>query len=701
MEKPTKVNLIERQPEEGGIDVERIVSNSLSTVEEVLCCICHKVLLNPVCCSACETHFCQSCINSWKKKKMECPYHCKLVEKKASKVVNSILSKLNVKCAFAENGCNKVDLYESLLKHENSCQYMKATCKFCNKIVDSKQKHQQECIDYLKYELQLLKAEKEERVYGTGSITNRIIGSGKIELNKKCQLTKTALPQESELLRRQWKRDLNIHHYSSDDEEKHPNARSDINEYNKPINIKRINLNLLNAELDNNDGEILNSIKPEDNNSESNERFKDIISKFKDWLSQNNVNLNRIEIIYNNNEYTLFAKQNINSGEEIVSIPRKLLICPQNVNVPEKIDVNEIVRTCNMKESLILLTLFLLQERVAMQKQENLQHKNSEWSPYLEMLPDDYFSKGMFFDDYEVHWLRGSMLFEETRGKREDVKKFFNAVTDSIDCTFDDFCWSFSNANSKMVTVKIKNLFSSFLVPLVNCLEIDIPHNNQTKLEYDSANDCLVLKAQKRILKNRRIFLSIENISNHQLLLNHGVIFDNNPDDEVEINMFFNDFDPLINIRRAILRNSDEPFIFKLKNNFSIENIGLFLAFLRIVEASNKEELKHDLDYYINNCVNLNNEKKVMKKLEIIFKSRLNNYDTKCDQDEKLLKSDLLTANQKNCLMIRVSEKKIVSNFINFSSTIQKLLDKRIFFKEVAKNPAMKTYLKTIESLKL
>jgi len=168
------------------------------------------------------------------------------------------------------------------------------------------------------------------------------------------------------------------------------------------------------------------------------------------------------------------------------------------------------------------------------------------------------------------------------------------------------------------------------------------------------------LKVNKNILKNRRIFLSLNNTnnSNHYYLLNHGILFDNNPDNEVEINLFFNDFDPLINYRREVLKNADEPFVFRLKGNYHIDNLGMFLAFLRIVEATTKIQLKHELKYFINNAISIESEKKVFKKCELIFKSRLKNYDTKDDQDEKLMKSDFLTQNQKNSLKIRISEKK-------------------------------------------
>jgi len=236
-------------------------------------------------------------------------------------------------------------------------------------------------------------------------------------------------------------------------------------------------------------------------------------------------------------------------------------------------------------------------------------------------------------------------------------------------------------------------------VPLIDRLQVDLPNNNQTSLIYDTAKDGFILTAKKTILQNRRIFISTDNMPNQFFLLNQGIVFDNNPYDTVEINLFFNDFDPLINLRKGILKSEDEPFVFKLKGNFMLENIGKFLALLRIIEASQKEELKHDLLFYVQHAISLGSEKKVIKKLEMIFRSKLKNFDTKEEQDEKLMKSDLLTQNQKNCLKIRIAEKKIAQRFIELSEVMQKLFERKVTIKELGKINEFKPYLKTLEGL--
>ena len=40
------------------------------------CLICFKILKNPVECSKCETAFCSTCIETWKKQSGNCPVKC-------------------------------------------------------------------------------------------------------------------------------------------------------------------------------------------------------------------------------------------------------------------------------------------------------------------------------------------------------------------------------------------------------------------------------------------------------------------------------------------------------------------------------------------------------------------------------------------------------------------------------------------------
>jgi hypothetical protein len=58
--------------------------------------------------------------------------------------LNNLLSKLQIYCAYAPNGCQDVVLYDALEKHEETCQYERTPCQICGTPVshrDQNNKH--------------------------------------------------------------------------------------------------------------------------------------------------------------------------------------------------------------------------------------------------------------------------------------------------------------------------------------------------------------------------------------------------------------------------------------------------------------------------------------------------------------------------------------------------------------------------------
>jgi len=220
-----------------------------------------------------------------------------------------------------------------------------------------------------------------------------------------------------------------------------------------------------------------------------------IIGKFKDWLKKANSDFSKVDIQFQNKEIVIFAKEGLSPNQEIMFIPSSILVNLEKIktsNVLQKINIHNL----NISPAVCYFTMFLLSEK---------SNKDSFYKPYVDILPDDYFNIGLFFDEYETHWLRGSTLFEEVRGKKEEMKKFFNLVKDEFNCSFEDFCWAYSNANSKNFNYVNKETENTYMIPLIDLLTIDIPNNNQTKLEYDQNRDGFSLKANKKnILKKQK-----------------------------------------------------------------------------------------------------------------------------------------------------------------------------------------------------
>lgn len=137
--------------EQSGIDKERILNLDLH--DELLCPICQKVLWEPQACSSCECHFCKFCISKWLEtsNKARCPNNCQLKIKRPAPILISLICKLKIKCSNFKLGCDKILAYDSLMKHQNSCEFELINCQFCQKKYFQKEikGHYEKCESFL------------------------------------------------------------------------------------------------------------------------------------------------------------------------------------------------------------------------------------------------------------------------------------------------------------------------------------------------------------------------------------------------------------------------------------------------------------------------------------------------------------------------------------------------------------------------
>jgi len=103
----------------GGIDLSRIHnSKDFHTYFDGLqCCVCAKIVRDPVECEKCDTLYCKNCYESLKI--LNIKEDCNVSPKRANKFLRSILSKLLINCEF----CDKTNInYDDYNKHLTECK---------------------------------------------------------------------------------------------------------------------------------------------------------------------------------------------------------------------------------------------------------------------------------------------------------------------------------------------------------------------------------------------------------------------------------------------------------------------------------------------------------------------------------------------------------------------------------------------------
>lgn len=112
----------------GGICQDLVSDYHKSMGSELICSICLEIVLNPVMCAGCENLFCKSCIDILLTKTNRCPNKCIFQEKDKNRMLKNILSKIEFRCMFHNNGCKTLIPYTDFIKHVNTCEYGMFKC---------------------------------------------------------------------------------------------------------------------------------------------------------------------------------------------------------------------------------------------------------------------------------------------------------------------------------------------------------------------------------------------------------------------------------------------------------------------------------------------------------------------------------------------------------------------------------------------
>ncbi|KAM3613874.1 uncharacterized protein V6R79_006410 [Siganus canaliculatus] len=111
-----------------GYDLERFVGY---VNEGLLCCVCRDVLERPLQ-APCEHAYCSACISSWLVHHQSCPEDRLPLDvgslKPLYRYMRNDLTRLQIRCINAGQGCEVVSSLESLQSHEDECGFAFISC---------------------------------------------------------------------------------------------------------------------------------------------------------------------------------------------------------------------------------------------------------------------------------------------------------------------------------------------------------------------------------------------------------------------------------------------------------------------------------------------------------------------------------------------------------------------------------------------
>ena len=381
----------------------------------------------------------------------------------------------------------------------------------------------------------------------------------------------------------------------------------------------------------------------------------------------------KLEIhFYTDNYRGVLAKNNILKDEIIMTIPRDCLIALEDAldtNYGKKI--GEFMYNELNSPKHCLLSAFLLFE-------EN----NPKYKYYFNLFPKDFSNFPIFYTKKELECFQGSPFLPQILEKKEDMKNDYNKICSYLP-EFKQFPYAkFVEArvliSSRIFGISINNSKTDVLAPFADLLNHKRPR--QTQWYYDDNLQSFVIQAIENIKEGDEIFDSYGKKTNARFLLNYGFCLDDNDTSEYLLTVEFNENYPLFELKKNFFQNEYE-FIktYNLNNNFAESQIIELLSFLRFILFdddinelyrainSGENEYREEISFYYIPPINRGLEIQVLKHLNLLCRKSLAKYPTTFEQDNNLYKNKKnMPFNLRNCLLLLMSEKTVLSYYIYF-----------------------------------
>ena len=383
----------------------------------------------------------------------------------------------------------------------------------------------------------------------------------------------------------------------------------------------------------------------------------------------------KLEIHFYTDDYRgVLAKSNISKDEVIMTIPRECLISLEDaLNTTYGKKIGEFMYNELNSPKHCLLSSFLLYEE-----------KNPKYKYYFDLLPKDFTNFPIFYTNKELDYLKGSPFLSQILEKKEDMKNDYNKLCEYLP-DFKKFSYlKFIEArvliSSRIFGIAINDNKTDVLAPFADLLNHKRPR--QTQWYYDDNLQSFVIQATENIKEGNEIFDSYGKKTNARFLLNYGFCLDDNDTSEYLLTVELNENYPLFDMKKNFFQNEYELVrTFNLNNNFYESQIIELLSFLRFIlfdgdmndlyNAINTSENIYNEDipltfYYIP-AINKELEIQVLKHLHLLCRKSLIKYPTTFEQDQTFYKNKKnISFNMRNCLLLLMSEKTVLSYFIYF-----------------------------------
>ena len=246
------------------------------------------------------------------------------------------------------------------------------------------------------------------------------------------------------------------------------------------------------------------------------------MERFENWLKKHSINMSNIRIeMGEHNERKVVSTNIINSGEDVMLIPKKLIITSLKV---EKTQVGRQIlklfeRETELTKAIINITVYILYCSV------DYTGYTKFWDPYLEILPKDLGHIPLFWNKKHLSYLKGSHLLANIRDRLKKIRNEYNILKKNVKdfnlFTFHTYKHVRCLVSSRNFRLNIDGNYCSSMVPLADMLNHS--SDSMTRWFYNNKLASYQMVSKRNISSDIEITDSYGDKENHKYFMYYGI----------------------------------------------------------------------------------------------------------------------------------------------------------------------------------
>lgn len=382
----------------------------------------------------------------------------------------------------------------------------------------------------------------------------------------------------------------------------------------------------------------------------------------------------------NQNIDVTVAAEDLQAGQTVLQVPEHLIITLAGVFEDEA--VAELLTTDKLSE-LACVTLYMMYEKMNGDK--------SRWHHFIREL-DRQRGRGQMGAKSPLLWdqgqvetlLAGSPVVQMVKNRLKGIEKEYNELdtvwfmagslfknypydvpTEAFSLPL--FTQAFAAVQASVVHLQDVTLSKRFAMVPLGPPVLSYSSTSKAMLKYHADSREVRLTVDRDYKAGEPVYAWCGPQPNSRLLLNYGIVDEQNPNDKMTITATISNSDPLFPQKRMLLQqhNMSSQHTFQLQRCHDLP--PTLLPYLRLAHCDSKEELKKHAAAFTTGSLPLaeDQEAQVLQNLTSCIQRRLNRYRTTKEEDDAVVADPTAGPREKVASRLLRIEKSILTGALN------------------------------------